>query len=208
MREITCINYMITTACDRLCPDCCCNMKSNSINHVTWASLKESAVYFKGIDRINLTGGEPTLHPQFINYVPNLRELFQCNRLTIETNGWGFKKFPDIFRYFDWIQVSHYSVDSYEKSWDNSKEIDFIRGYLPSMSLIVGEITHIPRNVITGGKICDRGLSENASFYKGKLYPCCVAPGIEGAKGIELTPNWRQEILKVKLPCHNCLFST
>ena len=55
--------------------------------NVTWDYIIESARYLKGIKMIKLTGGEPTMHPQFQEFVPKLKELFQCEILSIETNG-------------------------------------------------------------------------------------------------------------------------
>jgi organic radical activating enzyme len=201
---------MLTTYCDRLCPDCCCNIPEwNNKTNYDWAYLENSAKFFKGIRRINLSGGEPTLHPNFVEFAPKLKELFQCNVLTIESNGYGFKKFPEVFKYFDVIQVSHYTKDSYEGSTDNTEDVEFIKDYLKgtNTSVLIGEIVHISRERRSSGIICGRGESETVSYVDGLLYPCCAAPGVEGRIGIPLSDNWIHEIEKVKMPCENCWFS-
>ncbi len=210
MRNISCINYMLTTYCNRMCPDCCCNIPNKKDRiHFDWSYVVNSAEYFKGINRINISGGEPTIHPNFIEFIPKLKELFQCINFTIETNGYGFKKFPEIFKYFDVIQATRYTEKSYINSWDNKEDIEFIKNYLQDSKtkLLIGEVIHTPRKIRKNGIICIRGLSETASYENGILYPCCTGSGVEGANGITLTKNWREEILKVKLPCKNCWFS-
>lgn len=209
-RLIQCVNYMVTTYCDRLCPDCCCNIPAwENKKHFDWEYIKESAKYLKGIRRINLSGGEPSFHPNFTEFVPKMKELFNCTILTIETNGYGFKKFPETFKYFDVIQVSHYTKDSYKGSTDNTSDVEFIKEYLKGTKtdVLVGEIFHTSRGIRNSGIICARGVSETVSYVDGLLYPCCAAPGVEGGVGIPLTHNWLSEIKNVKLPCDNCWFS-
>jgi organic radical activating enzyme len=209
MRNINCINYILTTNCNRNCPECCCDVPNKTGIDVSWIYIVESAKYLKGINRINLSGGEPTLHPYFEEIVPKLRELFQCNLLTIETNGYGFEKFPEIFKYFDWIQATHYSSESYEGSDDNEEQVKFIQDYLKDSKtvVLVANVTHVLRSRRSSGEICERGKSETAAYENGLIYPCCVAPGIEGGKGIPLSSNWKEEILKTEMPCNNCHFA-
>lgn len=209
MRIIENINYVITTDCNRMCPDCCCNIPNKQLYNISWEEILETSKFFKGINRINLTGGEPSLHPEFSNFVPKLKNIFECEFLTIETNGYGFKKFPETFKYFDWIQATSYDENSYKESYDNSDDINFIKSYLSNSKtkVVVGKVIHSLRQGIGNGKICDRGLSETVSYEKGFLYPCCVSSGIENSKNIKLTNNWRKEILTVPLPCDRCWFS-
>lgn len=210
MRDIHSINYMITTHCNRVCPDCCCNIPNlRNKKHFDWNYLVESAKYFKGIFRINLTGGEPTLHHNFVELVPKLKDLFNCTLLTIESNGYNFKKFPQIFTYFDTVYASVYTEKTYPGSISNEKDIEFLEEYLKGTKTKVfsGDIVHIQKNVKPSGKICERGKSETVSYANGYLYPCCVAPGVKDSLGIPLTYNWKKDILEVPLPCNNCLFS-
>lgn len=209
-RDISSINFTVTTFCSMKCPDCCCNitmMKNKDKKFFYWDYFVNSAKYFYGIDRIHLTGGEPTLHPNFIEYVPKLKELFGCNRLTVETNGFGFKRFPETFSFFDEIYCSHYTSTSFEGSPDNTEEIQFIKNLYPDKTIFVGEITHLSRE-LRGTKMCSRGWSETVGYSNGKLYPCCVASGLpERDVGIELTESWKEDILKVIHPCDICFFA-
>ena len=179
-RLIQCVNYMVTTFCDRNCPDCCCNIPNKEGKHFDWDYIVESAKYLKGIRRINLSGGGPT-----------------------------FQKFPEIFKYFDVIQVSHYTENSYKDSWNNTEDVNFIIDYLKGTptQVLVGEIVHVNRSRRSMGLVCERGTSETVSYENGLIYPCCAGPGVDGGKGIPLSDNWLEEIRYVRLPCKNCWFS-
>jgi len=211
MREISSINYVITTSCNRMCPDCCINIQHKQRKYVDWHYLTESAKYFKGINRIHITGGEPTIHPNFKDFVPHLREVFGCKLLTLETNGFGVRSYPEIFTYFDIIYMSHYTKNSYLGSSDNGEDIEYLKNYINKTpcktTIVVGDIVHTSRDVRNNGIICERGLSETAQYEDGLLYPCCTTSGVEGCLGIPLTQRWKEEILKVSLPCKNCWFA-
>jgi pyruvate-formate lyase-activating enzyme len=87
--------------------------------------------FFRGIERIHLTGGEPSLHPKFKEWAPKFRELFQCRDLTVESNGFGFQRFPEVFAHFDVVYASLYSEATFvpggsnywRSSLDNSQKI-------------------------------------------------------------------------------------
>lgn len=212
MREITCINFMITTECNRRCPDCCCNIPyKKERQHFDWDYIQESAKYMQNLDRIQLTGGEPTMHPDFLKIVPRLKDLFNCKNLTIETNGWGFHIFPEVFKFFDWIQVTHYTSKTYLGCDDNTDDIKFLQNYLKNypVEIKIAEVVHIQRNGIKRGSICARGTSETVSYENGLIYPCCVGNGVTGAVGIPLDYHWKDmiEYGAVPLPCKNCWFS-
>ena len=79
----------ITTRCNRRCVDCCAGIGINRVlQHHSWSYFQRAAKHFYGIDRVNLTGGEPTAHPQFEEYVPGFKALFGCRLLTLSTNGY------------------------------------------------------------------------------------------------------------------------
>jgi len=211
MRTISSINLTLTTWCSMACPDCCCdipNKPRSEKNHVSWEYLETAAVHLRGIERINLTGGEPSLHPQFQDFVPRLKDLFGCRLLTIETNGYGFKRFPETYRSFDSIYCSHYTDKSFDGCPDNTDKIAFIKDYFSGAGpeFIVGEIDFVPRSR-RGTKPCHRAFGTAVAYANGRLYPCCVGPGLPVPHGIALTANWRSEILAASMPCNGCFFA-
>ena len=126
VREITTVSVAVTTHCNMKCPDCCCGIpmrEPSKREFYDWAYFEKAASVFYGMHRIHLAGGEPTLHPQFSEFAPKFRELFGCEKLTIETNGWGFKRFPETFKVFDVIYASHYTENTFKDSPDHASTV-------------------------------------------------------------------------------------
>ena len=155
---------------------------------------------------IQVTGGEPTLHEHWLDLIPILRSA-GC-ALTVFTNGWGFTRYPDSFLIFTQICASDYSADSAS----NADDIAFIRKFLAEKGqenkLVIAPVYHQPRPAKPVPPVgCLRGSNSVVGFMNGKLYGCCVAAGIEGGIGVNVTQNWRKELFDTELPCQNCMFN-
>lgn len=206
MREIKNINFAITTACNRNCSNCSYNTKAKKSVFYDWDYIVHAARFFKGYN-VNLTGGEPTTHPDFKEIVPKLKDLFKCETLSIETNGFGFDIYYDLFEYFDYIHFSYYLFGE-----DNSGSLKALIRKCPELVLdskiVVHPISeHIPRSRRGSGKVCDRGNSSTVAYMDGVIYPCCIGDGVDGATGVTLSDNWVEELLKISPACKNCFFS-
>ena len=130
MRVITAVNLSITTQCNMKCPDCCAGitqMPKHNRRFYDWKYMETAAFIFKGIHNINITGGEPSIHPEFERWSPKLKSLFQCQVLSIWTNATMARKKKEAFRNYDVIHISHYTADAYEGCPDNTDDIAFIR---------------------------------------------------------------------------------
>lgn len=207
LRKITCVNLAITTICNRSCPNCCCDIPRIKQHwNADLDYLNRAAQCFKNIDRIKLTGGEPSLHPQFEELVPKLKKLFQCQHLTIETNGARFRQIPYVFEHFDEIIVTHYSPPEFIE--DNGEEILFLQEYLRPKGIKVQmiDIHHIPRTH-RGNQPCSRGFSETVSCFQGRIYSCCMGWGIDGAPSVPMKTGWRDALPTIPLPCSSCFFA-
>lgn len=200
MREITDIQLDITSVCDRACVDCCCgiNMGMRPSVHHNWQYFEDAAYYLRGVDRIDLFGGEPTTHPQFSQFVPAFKDLFGCKVMSMTTDGFGVVKHAAVLHHFDFIQATPYD----EK---NAPAMAFLKANHPDVRFFPGIFT--PRTRIGGGKPCQRAFSITVAYADGKLWPCSPGPGIPGAIGIPLTSDWRRDILEVPMPCSTCFLS-
>lgn len=198
MREISCVAIDLTTHCDRRCPDCCCGIGINrKLQHHPWEYFEHAAQFIHGIERLHVTGGEPTIHPQFAEFVPRLRDLFGCKTLTMQTDCFRTERYADTLAHFDHIYVSEYDER-------NRPAAALVQLNHPSTKW-AGEFT--PRSQRGSGKPCARGFSETVAYADGKLYGCCVAPGVDGAVGMEPTKDWKARIVNEPLPCEQCWFS-
>lgn len=208
MRIIDTISYSLTTHCNMKCPDCCAGITAlpkSLKSFYSWDYIVESAKYFKGMN-INLTGGEASVHPKFEEFVPKLKELFESPKLTVWTNGTMFKKKPDVWGYFDEIHITNYTKDTFDGSPDNTEDIKWIRDKYPNKKINSCEIVHIPKEQ-RGSKACFRAYSETVEFVDGRIYPCCASSALSEQVYVNLSDNWKEEVLKLIHPCHVCLFA-
>ena len=85
----------ITSACNLDCPICYTHNKNDGAFHMSQDQLKAILGHIRRADpenrMINLTGGEPTQHPDFERLVELCREE-GVNRITVSTHGLRFLK--------------------------------------------------------------------------------------------------------------------
>ena len=204
-RIISNVNFSITTACNRNCINCSYNIPNKKTKHLSEKEIRAAAEHFKDCT-ITITGGEPTVHPRFTKLAPIFKDIFG-KQVSIETNGYGLTRFPELFGNFKTVHITNYTSGNYFKpEEDNSKDIDvFLRNY-PDVNVYVDKMTfHKPRN-LKGNRICSAGTSVTVSYMNGKVYPCCIGDGYDGAVGVELD-GWRDKIRNIPLNCNKCFFS-
>lgn len=181
---ITCVALDLTTHCDRRCPSCCAGIGINRVlQHHDWEYFERAAKVIYGVERVHLSGGEPTFHPKFAEFVPKFKELFGCKRLSMVTDGWGvFKHDEVIVAHIDEVHFTRYGnrpgSEAGLRRMEAAGDITlFIFDAGPNMA------NFTPRAQIGGGKPCHRDWRQSGqvAYADGKLWGCCVAPGIEEA---------------------------
>lgn len=192
MRSVTNVNFAVTTHCSRACPNCCCAVPWHKHEHFDFDYFQQAADYLYGIEQITVTGGEPTSHPKFGLIAETFRSLFGCKRLLLETNGFALEAYAGCIPDFDEVRLTVY--DGEDHAW------------LKAPNVTRQHVHHVDRRLRHPGT-CHRGISETVSYWKGLLYPCCVAAGVDGGVGIPLTADWRERIQCVQPPCRNCWFA-
>ncbi len=193
------IHLTITTHCNRRCPECCCNIGTRPLKHFRQPYFERAALFMRGrVDRLRITGGEPLVHPEFDALAPQWKGLFGCNVLELETNGDLWSDHTEALRNFDLIIVSRQGGNEAEV-WEMVK----ILGAKTSPAID----TKTPRSRRGSGEKCFRAGLDIAAYSDGRLYGCCVAPGIPGAASAPLTDDWENQARGLSLPCKDCLFS-
>ncbi len=199
-------NVMITTACDRACPDCCCgDVVLRAKGRVFSPESIAAEVRALGpVARVYITGGEPTLHPQFEQVARLAHEARGGLPLYLVTNGFRLAEKADAARYFDHIDWSRFDAAS-NAGAPTDPEIG--RRYLARAPAGAGAFSdnHIVHTRTQGSGVCGRETF-TVSVMAGRVYGCCVACGIEGAESTELSPGWLDRLGGVALPCDRCVF--
>lgn len=202
-RDITCVSMDLTTHCDRRCPNCCCGIGINrKLQHHPWEYFEAVAPYLYGIERVNLTGGEPTLHPHFAEFVPRLKALFGCKRLTLSTDGFRVDRYRDVINaHFDEVHFSDYGTLL------SAGVLSGLKVALKVYPAGQDASNFVDRSRRGSGKPCQRGLSETVAFADGRFYPCCVSPGLAGTEGLLPCVDWRVKVQELDMGCKECFFS-
>lgn len=194
------LDLMITTRCDRRCPDCCCHIGEHAAWDVAPASLPDLGVLVGYIPTLVVTGGEPTLHPRFSVVAARVAASFRFGRLVLATNGGMLRMVSTAaLQAFDEVRVSLVPVGPRPPE----ATLEYLRR--AGVHLSVREVEH--RQHAPGHAApCGRAW-RTASLLRGLVYPCCVAAGIPGADGVRLTEHWRADIARLPLSCDRCVFA-
>lgn len=194
------LSVPITTACNRRCPDCCFHLGGPGFTgqHHDWDYFSHLASYVRGkFDTIVVGGGEPTIHPEFERITREFKDLFGCRALRLATNGARVRDYLHLMSEYEVIKLT---------SFPGTRPV--------ADALVAADVTtvhyrtdaHLPWVPRPGhARPCPRGAL--AIYWEGRLYKCCVSPGVEGAQSIELTSNWRDELQLLPLPCDRCPFA-
>lgn len=224
-RVVTKVAIPITKVCSRHCPECVVRdqltwyNKSIKRPHMAMEELTEVGRLIGPIQHLEITGGEPSLHPQFEEITARLGELFQCDDIMLVTNGWLFgrdpSKLPLLMKY-QRVWVSHYTEAFANRhgGTPNTADAKAVRDYLienqhPFIKYqnVSGHKIHTPPY---GGAPCDHYYHGMIGYYDGRLYGCCAAGGLpEGQRGasILLTEGWRARVTELETPCEYCPYS-
>jgi hypothetical protein len=172
------------------------------------------------IEWIEITGGEPSLHPDFKEISLNLREIFQAPSFMLVTNGFLFerekKQLPLLLQYNS-IFLTHYTDQFYtlnpNSGKPNTSAVTIIKEFLESEGYsglqVIEMNSHKSMNVkVTNGTGCYHFHSNMIAYYEGILYGCCVSWSLpEKGTGVPLTREWRSELKNINLPCETCFLS-
>lgn len=212
MRIVSSLNLTITTRCNMWCPDCVYGMHERAYRDEPAEYFEAIAPAFHGIERVHVTGGEPTCHPRFADLAGRFRGWFGCRVLTIETNAIRWRAVADALEGFDRIYASLYTAASWPAGApakgraDNSAEVAALVERFGDR-VQVSPATHVPR-VSLRSRPCFRATAETVAVSDGRVYPCCVGPGLaEPQPTVAAGPGWMEAVLAVRPNCKGCAFA-
>ena len=160
-----------------------------------------------------ISGGEPTLHPQFREIVNTMRRSIPAHQYSLATNGARLAEFVDAVNAFDTVDLSEYPTQN--------------RGISGTLSGTEKQRTafSVKRDYV---EMMDVSATPNAgkshiSYYcqlkgvkkvvKDRIFPCCNLHGLALHRGLDprevsvkLDGNWRSAIRRIDLEpyCRKC----
>ena len=221
-RVINRLTVPITRACNRACPECT-NRERDGIYgngernpHMSYDEIVWVGKNIGKIGRVEITGGEPTVHPDFQKITVSLRDIFQSDDIMLVTNGYIFEdddKLPLLLKY-NRIYLTDYTQKFADKygTPSNTEVCDKICDYLEGHKEVRVwrqrmdehlELKDDVPNATTCRNGHDRG--DMIGYHRGQLYGCCIAWGLDyPGKGIVLAKDWRDRLCEMELPCNKC----
>ena len=221
-REINRIALPITRECNRNCPECSAREADPSWRgtdtNITIDELKWAGKTLGPIKTIELTGGEPSIHPDFKEISEHIHDWFDCKDIMVLTNAVELyknrEKLPLLLNY-DRVYISWYTNNFAVKYHTdaNTEAVNFVEDYLkkngrPVWIQRMDSHDNIGKPPYTG--ICKYGYDRGDSVGYGdkRIYGCCTSFWLrDKGKSIPLTTDWRGHLSEIELPCQSCFIS-
>jgi hypothetical protein len=204
-RQLLSANVTVMTPCNRRCPDCCCgDVVFREKGRIFSAEeIARDIVQLGDVGTVLLTGGEPTLHPDFPAVAEAARAARGGGKLTLVTAGARLVKHAASMRFFDTIRMSVFDESSNAGESTTPGIVEEFRKVCPEgVNFEPALVVHYRSS---GPNPCER-VDYTISTMGGRVYACCVASGISGASSTELSEGWEERLLGVDVPCDKCVF--
>lgn len=221
-RKIARLALPITRLCNRACPECPARARIDTVGsgHIHLDELVWVGKTIGHMKKIEITGGEPSIHPRFAEISENIHRWLDADEIMLLTNGCLFdddKALP-LLTHYDRVYVSHYT-DAFAARYGalpNTELVEKIRKFLAGHPKTAFWEQRMDRHDPMvpppyKGKCpphCRYDTGDMISYNRGQLYGCCVAWQLPyRGKGILLTADWREHLEEIELPCEQCFFT-
>lgn len=220
----------LTRVCNRTCRECPARIRPGVLGplqlpkdtHVPVSELLWAGKTLGPIDTIEVTGGEPTMHPDFKWISESIHHIFKCKDILLLTNGWLFEQDEanlPLLMNWDRVYISWYTNDFARRYFcdANTTVVNRIEDYLKRNGRPVWVQrmdSHVPFQgvqPVEGVNACMFGYNnpvwpgDMVTYYRGQIYGCCTAWELDSpGRGIVLTPDWRDHLKEIELPCESC----
>jgi organic radical activating enzyme len=162
---------------------------------------------------VKLSGGEPTLHPEFRRICEKIRELFPARHYNLATNGARLEEYIDVLGVFTQVQVSLYpgANDATVKRIQalNVPNVVCMTKYKDGELVDVNLERNLQKRQIY--KHCI--FTQIKKIVQDRIYPCCVIFGLALRRGwdpremgVLLDEHWRENLSRVDIEerCRHC----
>jgi hypothetical protein len=210
----------ITRNCNRTCPECPARTRKKSPTHVPVAELKRVGKLVGRIGKVEVTGGEPTLHPEFQRISEFMHIWFDCKDIMLLTNAVELASHPEklpLLLNYDWVYATDYTPMFVKRHGGvtNSAAVDKVSEYLARQSK-----TKFWRQIMDSHNPISappyKGDPSNCPYYHGDMvaylggdiYGCCTSWQLPvRGKRIPLTEAWRAHLTEIDIPCEECFLT-
>lgn len=89
----------VTHSCNLSCESCCHYSNHNHNGHIDVSEAETWMSAWRGrfiVNEFILLGGEPTINPELVKFIPLVRKYWPEAKLTIVTNGFFLNRHPDL----------------------------------------------------------------------------------------------------------------
>jgi len=210
-RVINRIAIPVTRRCNRVCPECPARGDSQTpVEELKWVGKMLGP-----IGKIELTGGEPSLHPDFEEISKSCHDWFDCKDIMLLTNGSiPDSKLPLLLNY-DRVYITHYTNEFgiRHHAQPNTGDVNRVEDYLKKngkkfWTQRMDKHTPIGSPPYTGIPACGYDRGDSVGYGQGRIYGCCVAFWLsDKGDSIPLTRDWRDHLSEVTTPCATCFFT-
>lgn len=160
----------ISYKCNQHCSFCPCSKEESSFPFVKLENIKETAKNFvlqQGVDNIVISGGEPTIHPDFFEILEYITKKLNCN-VTLLSNG---EKYSDdaFIRKIDQLNIDKKLTAITTIHSQNPKEHESINGSKGSFLRSINglkKMSEIGINIIIKHCITTVNYRDLEDFYK------------------------------------------
>jgi len=210
------IEIAITDYCNldcRLCSQATPYQKNKKMMSLDDLKRIGSLIRPHEFDYVKISGGEPTMHPQFDRICRVLPELFETSHFELATNGFALEKYLDCLDVFDIISLNLYPGR-------NDRIVERIRKiHLPNLigdtkADYEGMVDVYAENNLDKTDIFEHCEYKNhLKIVQDRIYPCCVIFGQSIRQDIDpdeisvpLDENWRTNLaaLDIERHCRRC----
>lgn len=210
------LEFVITDFCNLNCSLCSQGIPLQKEKKlISLEDLERMAKFIKPFEfqHIKISGGEPTMHPQFSQICGCLRKLFPAYNYYLATNGFMLEKFVNDVKIFDVIILSEYPGRN-EKLFEKSVALN-----LPNLIAQKKEEYKEILDVYEEKNLNETNIynrcpyAETMKVVQNRIYPCCNLFGQALRQNIPLDKisvvfdeNWRENITKLDVDvfCKRC----
>jgi len=211
------LEICISDFCNLSCTFCC-HATAENTNKRTML-LEDISLLSRVINdyeflAIKISGGEPTIHPEFETIVRNMKASFKSHFYCLATNGKNLLQYRDLLGTFDSIEVSHYPGK-------NDQIVDAIRA--ANLELPVDFIERIEGNSMHN--VFEEPNQEKQNIFlrcrypawkkvvQGRIYPCsnifgqAIRQGFDpNSVSVSVSRDWREAIKEIDIEqyCRRC----